>query len=394
MTNPLTGIESHYMIKNNQKLRLGYTTGTCAAAAAKAAAMALLTGENPAFVQLMTPKGIALTLKVVDLRRSADSGKAQDWVSCGIVKDAGDDPDVTDGLTIYARVKKTQKGIQIDGGEGVGRVTRAGLSQPVGAAAINAGPRQMIAQAVTAVAEAIGYGGGFSVEISVPEGKKIAEKTFNPRLGIVGGISILGTSGVVEPMSEQALLATIETEIKQQIACGRRTLLFTLGNYGGDYLAGLADFPLKESVKCSNYVGQALDMAVACGAEGVLFVAHIGKFIKVAGGIMQTHSREADSRAEIMAACGLRAGLSREAALAILETLTTDEALQILAREGLLQETMAVVCRKVRFYLDHRCGGQIPVEALIFSNHYGDLGETAGYRDMLAQIAKEQQEMA
>ena len=382
----MTGIESHYIIKNNKKLRFGYTTGTCAAAASKAAAMMLLLNEPFDCVEIKTPKGIDLNLEVVDTVRTGES------VSCAIVKDGGDDPDVTHGLKIYAKVERIAEGFVIDGGQGVGRVTRGGLEQPVGAAAINSTPRRMIEEALKDAAEKAGYRGGLKAVISVPGGEKTAEKTFNPILGIQGGISILGTSGIVEPMSEAALIRSLELEMKQQAAAGRKYLVVTLGNYGKNFLAALDDVPVKDSVKCSNYVGEVIDIAVNLGVKGLLFVAHIGKFAKVAGGIMNTHSRNADARAEIIAAAALRAGISREGAMRILETPTTDAALDILAEENMMQQTMDVLMEKIAFYLDHRCYGAIETEALVFSNDRGYLGETAGFRNMVGKIKGEQHE--
>ncbi|MCI6012189.1 MAG: cobalt-precorrin-5B (C(1))-methyltransferase CbiD [Firmicutes bacterium] len=379
----LTGIESHYIIKNNKKLRFGYTTGTCAAAASKAAAMMLLLDEPMDCVELKTPRGIELNLEIVDTIRTGDS------VSCAIVKDGGDDPDVTHGLKIYAKVERIAEGFIIDGGEGVGRVTRGGLEQPVGAAAINSTPRRMIGEALKEAAENAAYQGGLKAVISVPGGEKTAEKTFNPILGIQGGISILGTSGIVEPMSETALIRSLELEMKQQAASGRKYLVVTLGNYGKNYLAELEDVPVKDSVKCSNYIGEVIDIAVNLGVKGLLFIAHIGKFAKVAGGIMNTHSRNADARAEILAAAALRAGISREGALRILETPTTDAALDILAEENIMKQTMDVLMEKIAFYLNHRCYGAIETEALVFSNDRGYLGETDGFRKMVEKIKGE-----
>ena len=379
----LTGIESHYIMKNNKKLRFGYTTGTCAAAASKAAAMMLLLDEPMDCVELKTPRGIELNLEIVDTIRTGDS------VSCAIVKDGGDDPDVTHGLKIYAKVERIAEGFIIDGGEGVGRVTRGGLEQPVGAAAINSTPRRMIGEALKEAAENAAYQGGLKAVISVPGGEKTAEKTFNPILGIQGGISILGTSGIVEPMSETALIRSLELEMKQQAASGRKYLVVTLGNYGKNYLAELEDVPVKDSVKCSNYIGEVIDIAVNLGVKGLLFIAHIGKFAKVAGGIMNTHSRNADARAEILAAAALRAGISREGALRILETPTTDAALDILAEENIMKQTMDVLMEKIAFYLNHRCYGAIETEALVFSNDRGYLGETDGFRKMVEKIKGE-----
>lgn len=204
-----------FIIRDGKKLRLGYTTGSCAAAAAKAAAWMLLSGSKKESIRLLTPKGMELALAVEDIYLSPDC------VRCAIRKDSGDDPDITRDTLIYAEVRKTETvGIVIDGGQGVGRVTKPGLDQPVGAAAINSVPRRMIQETVEEVCGLLGYTGGLYVVISAPDGETLAKKTFNPRLGIEGGISILGTTGIVEPMSEQALVDTIHVELRQRRAGG------------------------------------------------------------------------------------------------------------------------------------------------------------------------------
>ena len=312
------GLEDYYVIKNNKKLRYGYTTGSCAAAAAKAAARMLLTGETVENVDLMTPKGILLHLEILDIH------KGEEEVSCAVRKDGGDDPDATHGLLVYAAVrKKKESGVTIDGGRGVGRVTKRGLEQPVGAAAINRTPRAMITEAVEDIADAFGYTEGFTVVISIPGGEEVAKKTVNPRLGILGGISVLGTSGIVVPMSEDALIASIHAEMRLRKENGGDYLLITPGNYGAAFVSSYPDVDVENSVKCSNYVGETLDYAVNLGIRGILFVADIGKFIKVSGGIMNTHSRCADSRAELMTAAAIRAGADLETAKQLLETITT-----------------------------------------------------------------------
>ena len=215
-----------------KKMRTGYTTGSCAAAAAKAAVCMLLSGEVIQQVRLMTPKGVELDLEVEQIQRR------QHGVRCAVRKDSGDDPDVTNGIYVYAEVRKEpEPGIYLDGGEGIGRITKKGLEQPVGAAAINRVPRQMILEAVKEQSIRYGYQGGLSVIISAPEGKKLAAKTFNPRLGIENGISILGTSGIVEPMSEKALTDTIFLEMKMLKENGIDRCCVVPGNYGRDFLA-------------------------------------------------------------------------------------------------------------------------------------------------------------
>lgn len=374
-----TGLEDAYVIKENKKLRMGYTTGSCAAAAAKAAAKMLLAGQRVEETTLMTPKGILLHLWMEEIRMKRGADGSVEEVQCAVRKDGGDDPDVTHNALIFASVCRQEKEITIDGGVGVGRVTKPGLSQPVGAAAINPVPRKMILKEVQEICEACGYAGGLKIIISVPIGEEIAKKTFNPRLGIVGGISILGTSGIVVPMSEEALIASIRLEMQMLTAQGNGYLLITPGNYGEAFAATIPKLNQKYEMKCSNYVGETLDMAVELGIKGILFIAHIGKFIKVSGGIMNTHSRNADCRAELMAAAYLRAGGNQKTAAGILETLTTEEALELLAREGevVLERTIEQVCKRVEFYLQNRCRNQLKTGAILFSQVRGKLGETS-----------------
>ena len=366
-----------YLIKDGKKLRLGYTTGSCAAAAAKAAAWMLLTGQRKEQIQIRTPKGITLDLQVCDIRMEPER------VSCATEKDSGDDPDVTKGMHITATVsRRREPGVLIDGGKGVGRVTKPGLDQPVGNAAINSVPRQMIRENVDEVCRAADYHGGLDVVISAPGGEEIARKTFNPRLGIEGGISILGTSGIVEPMSEEALVGSIQVEIRQKVASGARYLLVTPGNYGETFLREHMTLPFSESVKCSNFVGQTIDMAQQLGVKGILFVAHIGKFVKVAAGIMNTHSRWADGRGEILAANALRAGISREAALEILEAATTEEALSVVVREGLLDAVMEQLTTRIHDHLNRRAGANCLLGAVLYSNQWGYLGQTESAEEL------------
>ena len=287
--------------------------------------------------------------------------------------------------------KKKESGVTIDGGRGVGRVTKRGLEQPVGAAAINRTPRAMITEAVEDIADAFGYTEGFTVVISIPGGVVVAKKTFNPRLGILGGISVLGTSGIVVPMSEDALIASIHAEMRLRKENGGDYLLITPGNYGAAFVSSYPDVDVENSVKCSNYVGETLDYAVNLGIRGILFVADIGKFIKVSGGIMNTHSRCADSRAELMTAAAIRAGADLETAKQLLETITTVEAIGILKEKGLLEKTMAEILPRIHYYLQHRIGEAFPTEAILFSNEYGFLGETAGAQEMLKHFRKDKE---
>ena len=370
----------HYITVGRDRLRCGYTTGTCAAAAAGGAAELLLTGRLPAAVRVDTPAGLPVEAEL--LEPSAGPG----WAACAVRKDGGDDPDVTHGALIFARVEETGRpGVAVDGGEGVGRVTRPGLDQPVGAAAINRVPRQMIRAQVEKAASAAGYGGGLLVTISVPEGPRLAGKTFNPRLGIEGGISILGTSGIVRPMSEAALIDSVRLEIRLQRAAGARDLLVTPGNYGERFSREILGLGLSHWATCSNYIGEALDCAACEGFRTLLLVGHIGKLCKVAAGSMNTHSRVADGRRETLAAHTALAGGERETVAAVFQAVTTDGAVEALDRAGLRAPVMASLAEALGQQLQRRAGAEMETGAIFFSDRYGVLGKTPN-ADRLAAL--------
>ena len=378
-----------YVVKNQTKLALGYTTGSCAAAASKAAAVALLRSGPVRQVQLMTPKGILLTLDVEDMTRTPEQ------VCCAVRKDAGDDPDLTHGILVYAAVSRIETGIVIDGGIGIGRVTRPGLAQPVGTAAINPGPRAQIKQALEAVAQEYNYTGGFSVVISIPDGEKLAARTMNPQLGIVGGLSVLGTSGIVEPMSEQALIDTIHVDIDARYAAGQRTLLLCPGNYGEDFAREVLGLDISRGVKCSNFLGEALDYAVYRGFDRVLLIGHAGKLIKLAAGVFQTHSAYADGRQEIFAAHAALCGAEQETVRRLMEAVTVDACLDILQEAGLDKPVLASISQKIQSHLFHRTTGKsgrdFQVEYVMFTNQYGVLMQTEQAADCIAARRKEEQ---
>lgn len=385
-------------------MRYGFTTGSCAAAAAAAACYMLLTGRKKEEMTILTPKGISYTAKLVDISINESSA------ACAIVKDGGDDPDITTGAHIVAEVAFLQKEslqkeslqkesrqkdktdavqqIIIRGGKGVGRVTKPGLDQPVGEAAINHVPREMIEKEVRRICALCDYNGKLQVTISVPEGEEIAQKTFNPRLGITGGISILGTSGIVEPMSSQALLDTIQVELRQKKAMGQQMIAVTPGNYGLDFMKEAFAYDLDKSVKCSNFIGNTIDMAAETGFCGMLLTGHIGKLVKVSGGIMNTHSKEGDCRMELLAAAALKSGGSKTQALEILEAVTTEEGIRILQEGGNLQKTMQILMEKIMFYLQKRAAGRLQIECMMYANGYGLLAESSGAEAMLETLMK------
>ena len=369
--------DERYVRCGAKRLRRGYTTGTCAALAAAGAAELLLTGRAPETLSLLTPGGLRVELRPEGL--TMDGGSAV----CAVRKDAGDDPDVTDGILIAARVSRRERGIKLEAGEGIGRVTKPGLDQKVGEAAINSVPREMIRAALETVCDEAGYGGGLSVTLSVPGGAELAKKTFNPQLGIEGGISILGTSGIVEPMSERALLDTIALEIRQAAASGSDALVLTPGNYGMDFLReklpALKNIP---AAKCSNFIGDAVDIAVTEGLRDVLLVGHVGKLVKLAGGIMNTHSRSADCRRELFCAHAALCGAGRETCRELMEQVSADGCLAVLEAACLREAVMESLLPEIQAHLDRRAGGALRIGAILFSNVYGLLGETAGVKEL------------
>ena len=370
----------HYVRSGQKLLRCGYTTGTCAALAAAGAAKLLLTGTAPAVLSLMTPKGLTVEVEPVFCRMAGDGAE------CAVTKDAGDDADVTGGLAIVATVcRSPAPGVAIDGGAGVGRVTKPGLDQPVGAAAINSVPRRMIAEQTRKICAEAGYTGGLSVVISIPGGEEAAKRTFNPMLGVEGGLSVLGTSGIVEPMSEQALIDTIAVELRQA-SHGSDRLILTPGNYGADYLheTGLDAIGVPV-VKCSNFLGDALDIIAGLPFRQVLLVGHIGKLVKVAGGVMNTHSKYADCRTELFCAHAAVCGASQELCCALLEAATTDACLDLLREANLTDAVMERLLAAIQAHLDHRAGGAFQIGAEVFSNQSGLLGRTKTAKEILHQ---------
>ena len=390
------GRKEYEIGRTRSGLRLGFTTGSCAAAAAKAGTQMLLSGDEVRQVRLMTPKGIELYLDVEEIRRGPGS------VRCGVRKYSGDDPDVTDGLLICAEVKKEgqeelsqalsgpeqEDKIRISGGEGVGRVTRPGLEQPVGEAAVNKIPRQMIREAVREICEKYGYSGGVHVMLTIPSGERVAEKTFNPRLGILGGLSILGTTGIVEPMSEKALTDTICLEMRVLKENGHDYCIVTPGNYGSDFLKEKMGMDLSLAVKCSNYIGEAIDDAAMLDMKGILLVGHVGKLVKLAAGVMNTHSRQADCRMEVLAAHAAMAGADRDTVTRIMGCINTTEAIRILKERELLVPVMGTVTERIREALRRRAGENLSVGAVMFSTEDGILGKTEEADVLLEQIRR------
>jgi cobalt-precorrin-5B (C1)-methyltransferase len=385
------------------ELRSGFTTGTCAAVAAKAAAAMLLTGNHLQHMKLMTPKGTEADLPLFHVVIKNQEAE------CAVQKDAGDDPDVTDKALVFASVQyfdgdeaeaiKTcyRYGGEEDGisplfltvGEGIGWVTKPGLSCPVGMPAINPVPRTMIFQGVEEARREAGFEGPLKISISMPEGRKLAEKTFNSKLGIEGGLSVLGTTGIVKPMSEDALTATIRLELHMKAVAGDKRVILTPGNYGEAFIKETLSLSMTEGVTCSNFIGEAFGMAGEEGFENILFAGHIGKLIKVAGGVYNTHSKYGDRRMEILWDC-VSAVTKDQAELknTILNANTMEEAAGILKNHGILKPAMEEAVHRIQKYATLWSGG-ICVEVVTFSTANGILGMSQGAEDLIGLFAKE-----
>lgn len=369
-----------YVSKGSKKLRCGFTTGTCAAAASAGAARMLLSGKVIENINVITPSGNSVTVGLTDIK------KENDYVSCAVQKDSGDDPDVTDKILVYSTVSYKKSGITVDGGEGVGRVTKKGLKQQIGEAAINPVPRKMIEEQLKTAASDYSYDGGLKAVISVPMGIQIAKKTFNPRLGIEGGISILGTTGIVEPMSEQALIDTISVELDVRKAQNEEFIIVTPGNYGQDFLRDNLGIAVDKCVKCSNFIGDTIDMCIEKGFKSMLLVGHIGKLSKLGCTIYNTHSRYADGRMEAFALCAALCGAERQVLENILGCITTDAALEIIKKEGIFDETIKMLEKRIDRSLKLRAKGSIEIGMITFSEEYGILCKTEKADNMLEKL--------
>ncbi len=370
---------NQYITKGGKKLRYGYTTGSCAAGAAKAAAMMLFLQRVVTEVEIETPKGWNISLDIHDIEIE------EDYVSCCVIKDSGDDPDSTNGIKIYARADRCEGDtVELTGGIGIGKVTKPGLSVAVGESAINPVPRQMILKEVKKV---VPSNNGIKIEIYAPQGVELAKKTFNPKLGIVGGISIIGTTGIVEPMSEEALKESLAIELSMLKAQGVKRVIFSPGNYGRDF--GIT-IHIREDilVKTSNFIGFMIDKAVEYEFEEVLWVGHIGKMIKVASGIFDTHSKTADGRMEALAAyCALQ-GCSQKLVESIMNSITTEEAIDYILSNN-MESVFTFIAERISERCEDRARESLKVGTVIFSLKHGLLAVCPTGRRLMEEFKDE-----
>lgn len=365
-------MNKEYELVNGKKLRYGFTTGSAATAAAKAATEFLIKGNYFENIEIILPKNNRLTIETKILEKTGN------YALCSVIKDGGDDPDITNGIEIFAKVKKIEKNeIKIIGGIGVGKVTKKGLATEVGDWAINPVPRQMIKENLWEYIKNRNF--GLEVEISVPQGEERAKKTLNEKLGVIGGISILGTTGIVKPMSEEAFKKSLDVELDVLLnETDKKEVVFSFGNYGKKYAVEKMGIDEKEILITSNFIGYMLESAANKGVESIKIIGNIGKVIKVAGGIFHTHNRVADGRLEILTSNALLCGENRENLIKIMNSNTTEEAINYIEKREVFNMLADKVKEKCESYIK-RCGKEIRVEVLIFSNETGELGRSRDF---------------
>lgn len=366
-----------YVYIDGKKYRRGYTTGSCATGAAKAASYMLLTKKVIKTINIDTPKGIPLTLKLENIEIK------ENYAQCSVKKDGGDDIDATHNLDIYARVEFIDSNeILITGGTGVGVITKKGLGVGVGEAAINKTPRIMINNEVRKV---IGEDKGVKVTIFVPDGDAIAQKTFNPRLGIIGGISIIGTTGIVEPMSDEGWKKSLSIELEMKKAQGLDKIILVPGNHGEMFIKEKLGIDMKYVVRTSNFIGYMLKEAQRIGFKQILMAGHLGKYVKIAGGIFNTHSKVADARNEILIANLALMNAPFELIKSTNECLTTEEFIDVLETDEYREykEIYNILSQKCKERVDtHINDEEINVEVMIFSMNKELLGQSKKAGDL------------
>jgi cobalt-precorrin-5B (C1)-methyltransferase len=353
----------------DKPLRSGLTTGTCAAAAAKAAAMVLAGEDVPVSVEVLLPGGDVVAVPVTWVEV-----EAHDRASAGVVKDAGDDPDITNGCTVAVSLELGGEGVRFFAGDGVGTVTRAGLQLEPGEPAINPVPREMIAETI---AQVLGERIGVAVTVSIPGGAALAEKTFGPRLGIEGGLSIIGTSGRVEPKSDEAWMRSLLPQVDVARAAGHGTVWIAPGGIGERYATDVLGAPADAVVQSSNFVGALLDKCAEAGVVRVVLVGHAGKLVKVAAGLFDTHSRAGDARLETVAAVAAAEGAPGPLAARLLDLPTVQAAIEELEAAGLAR-VWDVIAARAAARAAQRCG--LPVDVVLLGYGGSVLGGSGEFR--------------
>lgn len=354
----------------------GYTTGSSAAAACKIAVKTLFTGVKSDFIEIDTPKGTRLKIK------AHYNSIGQNEVNSYVFKNRSEDPDVTKGVKVCAKaIIYSDPGIYIKSGEGIGVVTKGGLSVPIGKPAINPVPMSMIIKEIEKV---LPEDAGVEVTLSVPEGLELSKRTFNSKLGIIGGISILGTTGLVEPMSQDAFRESLKLEMSVCITSGDKSALsFIFGNFGKNYLL---DNNVNDRViiKTSNFIGFMIKTAAEMGIKKILLAGHAGKMVKVAYNMENTHSEFGDNRMEsIVESCK---DLPNDLKENVLKSNTTDEAIEVLKGNNKDQQVFEDIADRCKKNCESWVNNMVKVECIIFTNIYGTIASTPDAEKLLGEL--------
>lgn len=364
-----------FNIKNGHTQRYGFTTGTTATAAAIGATYMYLNDKRD-MVDVELPAGITLTIPLEFVKEE------KNLFTCGVKKNAGDDPDVTDGILISTKLEfiKKENGLEFNffAGEGVGVFTKDGLALPKGEAAINPVPRQMMIDNLSVILKEHGFSGIVNITVTVENGADIAKKTFNERLGIIGGISILGTSGLVLPMSKTALLQTIEADIKFRLKNSKeRRVYLAPGNIGAKFLENNFNINSTTVAIISNFIGESIDYAISNDAREIVLCGDLGKLIKLSGGIMNTHSNDSDSRLELLVAAVIKLCIKEKKELPIqiisnlFEQKTTTGAVNII-KENNFDNCFDILADQMLYYAYNRA---FKAEIFYHKNRYANIEE-------------------
>jgi len=348
-------------VDSQGKLRTGFTTGSCAAAASRAALLAIKGQEKIESVGIRIPRGDRIDIRI----EGCDFGESR--ARCSVIKDGGDDPDVTHGAEIIVDLELTESRgrIEIDGGQGVGIVTKPGLGLEIGKAAINPVPKKMIAENLREIGRDVLERNGIRVVVSVPRGKELAPKTDNPRLGIVGGISILGTSGIVVPFSTASYAASIRQNLDVAVAAGDRTVVLTTGGRSEEFSKKIVDMREHCFVQMGDFSGYTIRQCAKKGIERAYVVGFIGKLAKMAAGVKQTHVKgsKVDMRflSDLAARCGAEQSVSRQ----ILEANTARHVSEIV-KESNIGGFFQLVCDNVYRHMRSLSEGGVAIKVILF----------------------------
>ena len=348
-------------IETKTKLRTGFTTGSCATASSKACVLSIINQKKIEQTDIILPKRSKLDIQINSCEFTENSA------TCSVIKDGGDDPDVTHGAEIFVYVELTNNigKIEIDGGEGVGRVTKPGLGLEIGSAAINPTPKKMILENVTEISKEILEKNGIMIKVSVPNGKELGPKTDNPRIGIMGGISILGTSGIVIPYSTASFAAAIRQQIAVVSSMNDDNVVLTTGGRSEDFARAIIELPDHSFIQMGDFSGYTIKQCAKQGLKKAYVAGFIGKLAKMAAGVKQTHVKGGKVDMKFLSELAKRCDVKSDTISKILGANTARNVQEIIIEDkvdGFFDEVTKEACNQMRQHSEEK----IPVEVILF----------------------------